>query len=177
MNETWVHIPGFEGLYMISNIGRVKSLVRGKVKKEIIMKTPINKDGYMTVGFWKNSKAHLLKVHRLVAESFLKECYFHGASVNHKDGNKVNNNLENLEWVTPAQNSKHAKELGLYATGPRNGRFKDGKHVIGAYNKICGSCKREFISKFKYRIFCSKSCSIKHRHLIESISLHPKLAI
>jgi len=112
-NEIWEDIDGYEGLYQISNLGRIKSLPRTityTVKmetKELIMKPSVSSSGYCGVNLKGIGKVKRLNVHRILAKTFInnknkKKC------VNHKDGNRLNNNLSNLEWVTHSENSKHA---------------------------------------------------------------------
>lgn len=118
--EHWKPIIGFEGLYEISDLGRVKSLSRyvkskanSKMKiPERILKTGKNSCGYALVVLMKNNKRHNKLVHRLVAEAFINnpENY---AVVNHIDGNKQNNNVSNLEWCSTSYNMKHAYLTGL----------------------------------------------------------------
>ena len=95
--------------YLISNSGEIFSLKTNKVLKQNILKT-----GYyavcVSVGSRKNKK--LIKTHIAVAYNFC-DGYKDGLTVNHKDGNKLNNNYDNLEWVTYRENSKHALEHGL----------------------------------------------------------------
>lgn len=120
MIEEWRDIKGYEGLYQISNLGRVKSLNRvvicsngtsHKIKEKIL------KNGYMTSGYLfvvlrKDDKSKNHSIHRLVAKAFIpnpKNC----TDVNHIDGNKQNNCLYNLEWCTRSENLKHAVNIGL----------------------------------------------------------------
>lgn len=114
MNEIWKDISGYEGLYQISNRGRVKSLGRvvsrgqkgERFEKEIILKQVDNTHGYLAVSLSKDGKAKTVRVQRLVAEAFIpnpNELPF----VNHIDEVKHNNEVENLEWVTPKENSNH----------------------------------------------------------------------
>lgn len=102
--EIWKDIKGYEGLYQISNYGRVKSL-----KKNIIMK-PFNNNGYLRINLYKNGKSKKYLIHILVAEHFISEKPFKDAEINHKDLNKKNNHVDNLEWVNPSKNVKHAIE-------------------------------------------------------------------
>jgi hypothetical protein len=97
--EFWKDIPGYEGLYQVSNIGRVKSFITGK-----FIKPSISTPGYYRLNLYKNKKPKGFDVHRLVAISFLGEKRMY---VNHKDLNKLNNNIENLEYTTNRQNSNH----------------------------------------------------------------------
>lgn len=124
--ELWKNIEGYEGKYQISNNGNVKSLIDNKGnKRELIRKPRIAKNGYYYVNLFIGSKAKSKKIHRLVAEHFIdnpdnKPC------VNHIDGNKLNNNVDNLEWCTFSENSKHAVEHGLMIMpkGVKNYMFK-----------------------------------------------------
>lgn len=130
MEEIWKDIPGYENKYQISNLGRVKSFENNKGKyRELIRKPRINKQGYYYLGLWKHSKAKTFKIHRLVAQIFIpnpenKIC------VNHKDGNKLNNNVNNLEWVTYSENTIHAINTGLIDINGNSSLFKSGKNNI-----------------------------------------------
>lgn len=111
--ETWKEIDGFNGRYMVSNIGRVKSLL-GKTPK--ILKTGINTAGYQMLVLRKDNKNHVRMIHRLVAKAFIP--LIPGKDyVNHKDGNKLNNHFSNLEWMTHLENVQHAKDFGLFNRG------------------------------------------------------------
>jgi len=129
-NEVWKDIKGYEGLYQVSNFGRVKSVerivtygdrhhtVKEKMKKPTLKKRR-NKaggkyvdDGYLVVALYKNNKAKMEYVHRLVAEAFIPNPE-NKETVNHIDGNKQNNQVSNLEWSTYTENNYHAFETGL----------------------------------------------------------------
>ena len=102
-NEIWKEIPGYEGLYMVSNTGKVKSMNYRRSGVPGIL-TPSNHRGYLCVYIRnadKKSKNH--RVHRLVWEAFVGPIP-EGLQINHKDENKCNNSLENLEVMTPKQN-------------------------------------------------------------------------
>lgn len=105
--ETWKPIKGYENLYWISDKGRVKS-------KRKILKQRINHKGYFDISLSKNSKKQMFIVHRLVAIHFIKG-YKNRLQVNHKDGNKKNNNSNNLEWATCKENIQHAIKNNLRA--------------------------------------------------------------
>lgn len=115
--EIWKDIKGYEGLYQVSNLSRVKSFVAIKYKnanynKEHIKKQSIGKRGYYAISVRKNGKLKLLTVHRLIAFAFIpnpKDKPY----INHKDGNKLNNDISNLEWATSSENNLHAYKTGL----------------------------------------------------------------
>ena len=106
MEEIWKDISGYEGYYQVSNLGRVKSLNYNHTKKEKLLHSTENRDMYLRVGLYKNGKPKIKRVHQLVAESFLnhKICR-HKLVVNHKDFNKQNNHVDNLEIVTQRENA------------------------------------------------------------------------
>ena len=110
MIEIWKDIKGYEGKYQISNSGKVKSINyhRGNSSRLLIPRcsTKNGNELYLYVVLCKNSKVHTYKIHRLVAEYFVPNVD-NKPYVNHKDGNKHNNNVENLEWVTPLENNLH----------------------------------------------------------------------
>lgn len=109
MNEIWKEVEGFNGEYLISNLGNIKS---NKNKKEILLKTTIDKCGYIRVGLRKEGKQYCYTIHRLVASAFIPNLE-NKKQVNHIDCNKRNNNVENLEWTTPSENIIHAWKNGL----------------------------------------------------------------
>lgn len=121
MQEEWKPIDGYVD-YLVSNFGRVKSLKNGN---ETILSLWTNEDGYLCVNFWEDGKRHHLRVHRLVAMAFI-ENKNNLPEVNHKDGDKKNNLVENLEWSTRSQNIRHAFDTGLSTPpyGERNGMHK-----------------------------------------------------
>ena len=112
MKEIWKDIPYYEGIYQVSNKGNIKSFKCGKIK---ILKPFKSKDGYLSVKLTKNKKEKTLRVHRLVAQTFIPNP-LNKLEVNHIGGCKHNNNLNNLEWVTREENRKHAVINGLHKT-------------------------------------------------------------
>lgn len=105
-DEIWKDIPSFVGVYQVSNLGRVKSLNYYRKGIESIRKPAINK-GYLYVSLYRNNVNKTYAVHRLVAEAFIENPE-NKEQVNHKDGNRKNNNVLNLEWATRSENNTHA---------------------------------------------------------------------
>ena len=117
-NEVWKDIKDYEGLYQISNYGRIKSLERKtkyKYIKEKIKNLNSNRNGYLEVSLCKNGVKKPFMVHRLVAKHFL-DSFDEKLDVNHIDCNKKNNNIKNLEMTTRSENIKHAWKNGLCET-------------------------------------------------------------
>lgn len=116
MTEIWKDIKGYEGLYQVSNLGRVKSLDivdrLGRKHKSNIKYQNDNGNGYLIVNLKHNGKQKNHLVHRLVAEAFIENPE-NKKEVNHIDGDKLNNRVDNLEWVSRSENLKHAFKLGL----------------------------------------------------------------
>lgn len=106
MIETFVPVIGYEGLYEVSNLGRVKSLPKYR-QGERILKSKSYKKFYYSVVLYKDGKCDKLLIHRLVAKSFIPNPN-NKPQVNHIDGNRLNNTVENLEWVTASENAKHS---------------------------------------------------------------------
>ena len=110
IDEIWKTIPETNNMIQISNLGRVKSNLSGKGK---ILKTQTDKKGYQRVSVTINKRKKTYKVHRLVAIAFISNPDLL-PQVNHKDGNKNNNIVTNLEWITNEDNAKHAINNNLW---------------------------------------------------------------
>ena len=111
--EIWRDIKGFEGYYQISNLGRVKSFCKGKIK---ILNVLPSKRGYLRVDLRRPNKRRRCFVHVLVAEAFVPNPE-NKPQINHRDGNKQNNHFKNLEWSTGSENCQHAYDTGLQKSG------------------------------------------------------------
>lgn len=109
MREEWRDIVGYEGLYKVSNFGRVLSLPKNRFKSTRLRALVSDKNGYKEVGLSKDKKVSTKKVHRLVAEAFIPKVEGKNL-INHKNGQKDDNRVENLEWCTLQENATHAKE-------------------------------------------------------------------
>jgi hypothetical protein len=118
--EIWKDIPGFDGLYLVSNKGNVRSYPRitedknGRFlsAKGKVIKPCLTDRGYLKVFLVKDGVRTAKRVNRLVAEVFVPNVY-NKPEVNHKNGNKTDNRAENLEWCTRQENVKHAYDTGL----------------------------------------------------------------
>jgi hypothetical protein len=121
MKEIYKDVVGYENMYQVSNLGNVKSLARkcsrGSRLKERMLKPAPNKSGYLIVALCKDGKVKLRTIHQLVAIAFLNHTPSgHNIVINHKDFNKLNNAITNLERVTNRENSnrKHLKSSSEY---------------------------------------------------------------
>ena len=112
MTEIWKDIVGYEGLYQVSNLGNVKRLKgykgrgKGYIVEEHLIKPSINSNGYQNVVLCKNGKTKTFTMHRLVAIAFLDNSE-KLPQVNHKDENKLNNCVDNLEWCDRVYNNNY----------------------------------------------------------------------
>lgn len=155
-NEIWKDIPEYEGLYQVSNLGRVKSLNYNRMGKEGFIKSSLNPQGYCTLVLTKNGKGKTRTVHQLVAEAFLnhKPCKYK-AVINHKDFNRQNNSLENLEIVSVRENTnqKHLKSksnyVGVYQCNKTN-KWK-AQIRIGNIRKYLGTFTNEIKAANAYQ--------------------------
>lgn len=125
MKEIWKDIKGYEGLYQVSNLGEIRSLdhttiirddkknrVYERRKKGRILKPFSSKRGYLKVTLTKNKKTKDVKIHRIVATTFLDNP-LNKRDINHKNGIKTDNRIVNLEWATHQENMQHAFKTGL----------------------------------------------------------------
>jgi hypothetical protein len=177
----WKDVIGFEGLYLVSNTGLIRSIERKSVNtgsysgyvlvKERLLKQTINRLGYHVVTLHKGGVRYFKIVHRLVAESFLDN-YSSYKEVNHKDLNKSNNSVVNLEWCDRKHNVNH-----MYSNKHKSSNYKGVSYVKDrnkwyAYVDLNG--KRLYLGKFEsekvaneYRLnFINQLNNIKHETLI-----------
>lgn len=106
MEEIWKDVPGYEGLYKVSSLGRVMSVSYNRTNRPAIRVLRADRLGYLVVTLHNNNHSKTFKVHRLVAIAFIPnpECF---PCVNHKDEDKMNNNINNLEWCSYSYNNKY----------------------------------------------------------------------
>ena len=153
MREEWRPLVGYEGYYMVSNLGNVKSLNYRGTGKEKILKPQKTGDSYLQVHLYLDGKGKFYLVHRLVAQAFLPNPD-NLPEVNHKDENPKNNNVDNLEWCTSKYNSNY---------GTRNQRVaeKISKPVL-AIDKRTG-----LILKFVSSIEAERETGIDQSNIIK----------
>ena len=119
MKEEWRDIEGYEGMYQVSNLGRVRSLdrhVKNWVGKKLMKGKMISVcndgRGYLLVNLWKNNKPKNIRTHRLIAKAFIPNPE-NKPQINHINGDGTDNRIENLEWCTASENIQHAHNTGL----------------------------------------------------------------
>ena len=124
--EVWKDIKYYEGIYQVSNFGNVKSLGNSFSRKERFLKLSPQSKGYLTVVLQKNATRKMVLTHRLVAEHFIYNTESK-RQVNHINGDKTDNIVENLEWVSHRENLDHAIKNNLTLKGEenRNSKLKD----------------------------------------------------
>lgn len=144
MIEVWKDIIGYKNKYQISNFGNVKSLITNKILK------PGFDSKYLYVSLCDKGKCKLFRIHRLLAIHFIPNPY-KKLQVNHKDGNKINNNLTNLEWCTNSENRAHAALIGLMKHG-------EDHHS----SKLTEKQVKEIRKKFNPRIYTIQKLANKY---------------
>lgn len=142
--ERWLPVSGFEGLYEVSDEGRIRNAC-GR-----ILRATRNGGRYFHVGLTRDGKQHVKKVHRLVALAFVPNLQGK-PEVNHIDGNNINNAATNLEWVTSAENYAHAARLGKHSSETNPNRIQkltpEMRHRIReryAAGETIGDLSREY---------------------------------
>lgn len=168
--EEWLTVKGFEG-YQVSNLWRVKSFRRKKIK---ILKPGVTGGGYYQVYLQQNNYKKRFQLSRLVAIHFIKNLY-NKKQVNHINGNKSDNTVKNLEWVTCSENIKHAYKTGLKKVSklqimnaikagkktrfkkgliPKNRKFNNEEIKIIKKEVLSGKTQTELAKKFSVSIAC-----------------------
>lgn len=164
--EIWKDLPGYEGLYQVSNLGKARSI---RFNKEKILKPSRFSNGYFTVALSKEKNQKTYALHRLIAISFI-ENKKKLPVVNHIDGNKLNNNIFNLEWVSNRENIIHAckkrKKTSNYCGVSWDKRLKKWRAQIVFNNKTMnlGSFNCE-LAAYNERMNFEKKNGITNKYL------------
>lgn len=180
--EEWRDISGFEGYYQVSNLGRVRSLDRENVRygkgyrtiKGRILKQLLAGRGYCYVNFSVDGVYSRHYVHRLVANAFIRNAD-NKQEVNHKDGNKLNNTVSNLEWVDSSENNKHAWDIGLrnFTEGQRSALCtyvgqKSNPVIVDGYIRFASE---HYAAKYIGVNQSVVNYAIKHNHMCKGHSV------
>lgn len=164
--EEWRDIEGYEGLYQVSNWGRVKSI---KFNKEIIMKQK-DRRGYKGIGLRKKGeKQKFYSIHRLVAQAFLENPN-NLPCINHKDENKLNNKVENLEWCTYEYNANYGTRVERLREANLGAKNPYAKKVICITTGETFECIREAADKYG---LCETNISACCRGRANYTGIHP----
>lgn len=156
--ETWKAIEGYEGIYEVSTMGRVKSIKYGK---ERIMKHRKDKDGYLFLSLFKNNKGKTERIHRLVANAFIINDDATKTEINHIDKNRTNNRYSNLEWCEHKYNIvySNAKTVNQYTIDGEFIKQWESTHEVkralgysqGHISSCCrGECRKAYGYIWKY---------------------------
>lgn len=159
MADTWSKIEGFPN-YSVSNDGRIRNDKSGELKIPTV-----NHNGYAEMDLYDSGQRSKVRVHRVVAQAYL-ENPDEKSQVNHKDGNKLNNDYENLEWVSPKENMEHAIEHGL---------FRASRGMLGKKNPNAGRPgKRVRIVEtgevFDSILDCERAINGNNRHICDCLA-------
>jgi len=148
MIEEWRAIPGYEGLYEISNLGRVRGSVRRGTSGSVLSLAQ-EKNGYTKVSLYKNCKRKIFWLHALILEAFIGPRPL-GMQGCHNDGDRSNNVLGNLRWDTPSANYDDARKHGTAAIGDRNPstKIKVSDRLEIRRLRAEGMVQREIASRF-----------------------------
>lgn len=170
IKEIWKDIPEYEGLYQASSLGNIRSidriiydknLKRSRNFKGKILKQNIRNDGYLFVNLSKNGINKVVKIHRIIAKTFIKNNNNYKC-INHINGNKQDNNINNLEWCTYSHNIKEAYRLGLKKSISIKGGKNKCSKIVNQYD-----LDNNFIKKW----YCIKDASKKLKIKDSNISL------
>lgn len=123
--EIWKDIKNYEGLYQVSNLGNIRSFPRRGTRGKILS-PGFTKKGYLQVSLVKNGKGHPYRVHQLVGKNFIENPQ-KKEQINHKNGIKTDNRVENLEWCTNSENMEHSWNIGLRS---KNKSYHYGKDNV-----------------------------------------------
>lgn len=162
--ELWKDVPGFEGVYKISSFGRLKSYKTNK-KLGYILSNKNGKGGYLSVVLEYRKKKRYTRMHRLVAEAFIENPNSL-PQVNHKDGDKQNNFVDNLEWVSGKQNVVHAIKMkpSMLRGMVNHNRFIRPKTIVQL------TLRGEYIAEYPNSVEAQKATGVCQRNILQVAS-------
>lgn len=157
--ERWLAIPGYEGIYEVSDLGRVRSLNRivssGHRRQGVILKPAWHQRGYPMVNLWRNNSQRMQLVHRLVLMTFVGPAP-HGTEALHGDGDAANAALANLSWGTHSENQADQVAHGTHGNAskgscPSGHEYTEANTYIypGKPHRGCRECRREYARAWK----------------------------
>lgn len=154
-NERWLPVVGYEGIYDVSDHGRVRRILAGQgaIAGKILKWRPDTK-GYPQVHLCRDGRSRNSPIHRLVAAAFIGPCPSR-KEINHSDGIKANNAVENLKYVTHVQNSQHASKMGLLIRGEKVHCAKLTEEDVHSVRRVLGIETEASIAK---RMGVGKTC-------------------
>lgn len=145
-DERWMPVVGWEDAYLVSSCGRIKNRRRNKLKATVVRSKGPGCTSYYTVQLKRHGKGHTRQVHRLIYEAFVGP--LGDLTVNHKNGNGLDNRLENLEAVTKAENNSHRCAVLGHGFGERNGQSRltedQVRAIFARAGESAGALAREF---------------------------------
>jgi len=151
--EIWKDIIGYEGIYQASNLGNLRSLNYKRSGKIQVLKPALDNKGYLRTALMKDGKLKTVKVHRIIAQTFLLIINDKN-QVNHINGVKTDNSLTNLEWCNNTENQNHAIKIGLVKqkSGDLHHKTKHSDELIlKIYNEYKNGTSKRSLSK-KYNV-------------------------
>lgn len=154
-------IPGYENLYAVDELGNVHSTISTKARRKGVLKPHI-KNRYLAINLFKDGKCKHFYIHRLVAEAFIPNPN-NLPEVNHKDCNKHNNKVENLEWCDRKHNLQHSYDKGLKRCGESHGCAKLTVENVKVIREMRGKTTTKELSKMFGVAQCTISAIQLHR--------------
>ena len=160
--EIWRPVEGTDGRYEVSNTGKVRSLNYKRTGKTEELRPAADGKGYLRTVLFYNGKNKTVKVHRLVAEAFIPNPE-NKPQVNHIDGNKTNNSVDNLEWSSNIDNAHHAIKNGLFVNSYKATALSNEKRKQPVIATDCNGHEIEFESQSE----ACRQLNVSRRHVYE----------
>ena len=171
MNEIWKDIEGYEGLYQVSNLGRIKSLPHfrnngsgGYMQKSKILKYGRNRKNYLSINLCKNGVCKQFSVHRLVAQTFIPNPE-NKPEIDHIDANPLNNMVENLRWVTHKENMNNPLSRKKQSVSMQGKKYPQGKEHKQSKSILQLNKYGELIKKWDSVMDIEREMGLKHQNI------------